>query len=90
MSKSSIWKMWNAIFGMQPPLDFSKLPEPPTEPGVRLVLKCKACGRERSDIFPKVYCDLNTVRDEKKKAEYDPIIIPQRCRLSEVRRRGPV
>jgi len=65
-------------FGMRPPLDFSKLSEPPAEPGVRLVLKCKACGRERAHIFPKVYCDLNTVRDEKKKAEYDPIIIPQR------------
>jgi hypothetical protein len=65
-------------FGMRPPLDFSKLSEPRAEPGVRLVLKCKACGRERAQVFPKVYYDLGTERDEKKRAEYDPVVIPQR------------
>ena len=63
-------------FGMQPPLDFSKLPEPPTEPGVRLVLKCKACGRERSHIFPKVYCDLNTVPTRKRRPSTTPSSFP--------------
>ena len=65
-------------FGLRPPLDFSKPPEPPAEPGVRLVLKCKACGRERAHTFPKVYCDLNTIQDAEKKTKYDPVIIPQR------------
>ena len=50
--------------GMRPPLDFSKMAEPPTEPGVRLALRCKACGRERSYVFPKVYYDIGTERDE--------------------------
>ncbi|MEJ2559137.1 MAG: DUF1186 domain-containing protein [Anaerolineae bacterium] len=63
-------------FGMRPKPDYSKL-EPPQEPGVRLELKCKVCGRERSYLFPKVYCDLGTMRDKKKRAKYDPIIIPQ-------------
>ena len=31
-------------FGLRPPLELSKPPEPPAEPGVRLVLKCKASG----------------------------------------------
>jgi tetratricopeptide (TPR) repeat protein len=63
---------------MRPKPDYSKLEtEPPKEPGVRLELKCKVCGRERSYLFPKVYCDLGTLRDEKKQAKYDPIIIPQ-------------
>jgi tetratricopeptide (TPR) repeat protein len=65
-------------FGLRPPLDFSKPLEPPAEPGVRLVLKCKACGRERAQTFPKVYCDLNTIQDADKKTKYDPVIIPQR------------
>lgn len=65
-------------FGLQPPLDFSTLPDLPAEPGVRLTLKCKACGRERSHLFPKVYCDLATLRDQKLSAKYNPIIIPQR------------
>ena len=64
-------------FGMRPPLDFSKMAEPPTEPGVRLALRCKACGRERSYVFPKVYYDIGTERDEQKAAQYDPLIIPQ-------------
>jgi tetratricopeptide (TPR) repeat protein len=63
-------------FGMRPKPDYDKL-EPPQEPGVRLALKCKACGRERSYLFPKVYCDLGTVRNKKKLAKYGPIIIPQ-------------
>jgi tetratricopeptide (TPR) repeat protein len=65
-----------ADLGMRPKPDYSKL-EPPQEPGVRLELKCKVCGRERSYLFPKVYCDLGTIRDKKKRAKYDPIIIPQ-------------
>jgi tetratricopeptide (TPR) repeat protein len=64
-------------FEMRPALDFSQPPELPSEPGVRIVLKCKACGRERAHRFPKVYYDLSNVRDEKKSA-YDPLIIPQR------------
>ena len=64
--------------GMRPPLDFSKMAEPPTDPGVRLALRCKACGRERSYVFPKVYYDIGTERDEQKAAQYDPLIIPQR------------
>jgi tetratricopeptide (TPR) repeat protein len=63
-------------FGMRPKPDYDRL-EPPQEPGVRLELKCKACGRERSYLFPKVYCDLGTVRNKKKLAKYGPIIIPQ-------------
>ncbi len=65
-------------FGMRPPLDFSKPPEPRQEPGVRLALKCKVCGREREHVFPKVYCDLGTINDKKKREKYNPIIIPQR------------
>lgn len=65
-------------FDMRPPLDFSKPPEPRQEPGVRLVLKCKACGREREHLFPKVYLDMGTANDEKKQAKYSPVIIPQR------------
>ena len=63
---------------MRPPLDFSEPPKPREEPGVRLVLKCKVCGREREHIFPKVYYDLGTANDDKKKDKYDPLIIPQR------------
>ena len=65
-------------FGMRPPLDFNAPPKPREEPGVRLVLKCKVCGREREHIFPKVYYDLGTANDDKKKDKYDPLIIPQR------------
>jgi tetratricopeptide (TPR) repeat protein len=64
-------------FEMGPPLDFSAPPKPRDEPGVRLVLKCKVCGREREHIFPKVYYDLGTANDDKKKDKYDPLIIPQ-------------
>ena len=49
-----------------------------TEPGVQLLLKCKACGRERAHVFPKAYYDLGTALDGKKRAKYDPLIIPQR------------
>ena len=65
-------------FGMRPPLDFNAPPKPRDEPGVRLTLKCKVCGREREHIFPKVYYDLGTANDDKKKDKYDPLIIPQR------------
>jgi tetratricopeptide (TPR) repeat protein len=67
-----------ADFGLRPKPDYTRLPVPPEEPGVRLSLRCKACGRERSYLFPKVYCDLGTAKDEKKSAKYDSIIIPQR------------
>lgn len=62
--------------GLRPKPDYTRLPIPPEEPGVRLSLRCKVCGRERSYLFPKVYCDLGTIK--KKSAKYDPIIIPQR------------
>jgi len=65
-------------FGMRPKPDYTGLPTPPEEPGVRLSLRCKVCGRERSYLFPKVYCDLGTLKSRKKSAKYDPIIIPQR------------
>ncbi len=66
-------------FGMRPAPDYSQLqPTPPKEPGVRLVLRCKSCGRERSYLFPKVYYDLGTFDDEEKRKKYDPLIIPQR------------
>ena len=65
-------------FGMRPPLDFSQMAAERPEPGVRLGLKCKACGRERSYVFPKVYYDLGTARDPQKRARYSPLIIPQR------------
>ena len=67
-----------AEWGMRPRPGFNDMLSLRTEPGVRLLLKCKACGRERAQVFPKVYYDLGTVRDEKKRAKYDPLIIPQR------------
>jgi len=63
-------------FGMKPRWD----PENPMmrdEPGVRLVLRCKVCGRERPQIFPRVYYDMATAKDEQKSARYDPLVIPQ-------------
>lgn len=63
-------------WGMRPDID--ALPSRRTEPGVRLVLKCKVCERERAHIFPKVYCDIPTIRSEKKREKYSPLIIPQR------------
>lgn len=65
-------------FGMRSPLDISKVAAEPAEPGVRLGLKCKACGRERSYVFPKAYYELGTARDAQKRARYSPLIIPQR------------
>ncbi|MBM4457951.1 MAG: DUF1186 domain-containing protein [Chloroflexi bacterium] len=64
--------------GMRPAPDYDAAPKPPDEPGVRLSLRCKACGRERSYLFPKVYCDLGTVRRKEESPKYNPIIIPQR------------
>ena len=65
--------MLSVTWGTRPPLDFSKMAEPPTEPWVRLALRCKACGRERSYVFPKVYYDIGTERVETKAAQYDPV-----------------
>jgi len=67
-----------ADFGLRPKPDYSRPPVPPEEPGVRLWLRCKACGRERSYLFPKVYCDPGLAKDKKKSAKYDSIVIPQR------------
>jgi tetratricopeptide (TPR) repeat protein len=67
-----------ADFGLRPEPDYTKLSVPPQEPGVRLSLRCKACGRERSYLFPKVYCDLGAAKDKRTSAKYDPIVIPQR------------
>ncbi len=69
-------------FGMRPSIDHSKPGKPRTGPGVRLDLRCKACGREREYIFSKVYYDLGTHDDEKKRKKYSPVVIPQRvvCR----------
>jgi len=65
-------------WGMRPRLDGDDMFPQRTERGVRLVLKCKVCERERTHVFPKVYCDIPTLSDEKKFAKYDPLIIPQR------------
>jgi tetratricopeptide (TPR) repeat protein len=65
-------------WGMRPRPDGDGMFPRRTEPGVRLVLKCKACERERAHVFPKVYCDIPTLRNENKLAKYDPLIIPQR------------
>jgi tetratricopeptide (TPR) repeat protein len=65
-----------ADFGLRPKYDYSKLPLPPEEPGVRLSLRCKVCGRERFHLFPVVYYDMATARQ--KKPKYDPLVIPQR------------
>ncbi|MBE2241070.1 MAG: hypothetical protein IAE81_25010, partial [Caldilineaceae bacterium] len=64
-------------WGMRPKPNYLAL-DARQEPGVHLLLKCKACGRERKHVFPKVYCDIPTLRDKKKRAKYDPLIIPQR------------
>ncbi len=64
-------------WGMRPRPEYDDL-KTPTEPGVRLVLKCTACGRERTHVFPTVYFDLGTARDKKKLEKYQPLIIPQR------------
>lgn len=64
-------------FGMRPPLDPSHPPETRTEPGVRLELRCKACGRVRPYLFPRVYVDVGTLENEEKRAKYSPLVIPQ-------------
>jgi tetratricopeptide (TPR) repeat protein len=69
-------------FGMLPPLDSDDFTAPRDEPGVRIELRCLACGRERTYVFPEVYCDLGTMDDEEKRKKYDPIIIPQRVTCS--------
>ena len=65
-------------FGMRSPLDLGEMAAEPPAPGVRLGLKCKACGRERSYVFPKAYYELGTARDAQKRTCYSPLIIPQR------------
>ena len=64
-------------FGMLPPRDWSVPPQARQESGVRLVLRCKVCGRERQHLFPKVYYDRDTALDKKKRTKYDPLVIPQ-------------
>ena len=86
MDKSSGLEDVERDFGMRPPLDFTGPPKPREEPGVRLILKCKACGRERRTPFPKVYYDLGTANDDKKKDKYDPLDHPPTRRLPEMRR----
>ena len=65
-------------FGMRPPIDFSLPLVPRPEPGVRLSLRCKACGREREHVFRTVYYDTLTLDNPKKREKYDPLIIPER------------
>ena len=64
--------------GLRLPADSSRPSEKRREPGVHLELRCTACGRERDHVFPVVYYDLGTSRNEKKSEKYDPLIIPQR------------
>jgi tetratricopeptide (TPR) repeat protein len=63
---------------VRPTRPFSKRPARGKEAGIKVVLRCKVCGRERPHVFPKVYCDLGTVKDKKKLARYGPLVIPQR------------
>lgn len=65
-------------FGMRPPSDFSLPLVPRPEPGVRLSLRCKACGREREHRFRTVYYDTLTLDNPKKREKYDPLVIPER------------
>jgi tetratricopeptide (TPR) repeat protein len=65
-------------FGMRPPSDFSLPLVPRSEPGVRLSLRCKACGREREHVFRTVYYDTLTRDNPKKREKYDPLVIPER------------
>lgn len=65
-------------FGMRPPSDFSLPLVPRPEPGVRLSLRCKACGREREHVFRTVYYDTLTLDNRKKREKYDPLVIPER------------
>lgn len=65
-------------FGMRPAPDYEAPVKPRQEPGVRLDLRCKVCGREREHVFPKVYFDLGTSENKKKRDRYSPLVIPQR------------
>ncbi len=67
-----------ADFGRRPYPDVTEPPKRRDEPGVRLELRCTACGRERDHIFPVVYYDVATAKNQKKREKYDPLIIPQR------------
>ena len=67
-----------ADFGMARPAGPAQSSKKDRESGVRLELRCTACGRERDHIFPVVYYDLGTSRNKKKREKYDPLIIPQR------------
>lgn len=64
-------------FGLRTQSDYS-VPMLRTEPGVRLTLKCKVCGRERAQVFPRVYYMQELALDEKKRTQFDPLVIPQR------------
>lgn len=65
-------------FGMRPPIDYDAPPESRPEPGVRLILRCKACGREREHVLRRVYYDTFTLNNPKKREKYDPLVIPER------------
>ncbi len=65
-------------FGMRRPAASDPSSKRPRESGVRLELRCTACGRERAHIFPRVFYDLTTAKNKKKSKKYDPLIIPQR------------
>lgn len=67
-----------ADFGMARPAGRGQPSTKDRESGVRLELRCTACGREREHVFPVVYYDLGTSRNKKKRGKYDPLIIPQR------------
>jgi tetratricopeptide (TPR) repeat protein len=64
-------------FGMRPPVDFSSPSKPRESSGVRLILKCKVCEREREHIFRRVYYEMGTREDDDARNRYDPLIIPQ-------------
>ena len=64
--------------GMRPSLERGQRPKPRKESGVRLMLRCTACGRTREYLFPRVYSDIGTLKNKKKLEKYGPVIIPQR------------
>jgi hypothetical protein len=56
------------------------VPFPRRGPGVRLWLRCTACGYERAHDVAKVYCDLGTLEQRQRGEEtsYSEFVIPQR------------
>lgn len=65
-------------FGMRPPIDFNAMPARPPESGLRLTLRCQACGRERFYHFARAYYDINQARAGRGASAFSPLIVPER------------